>query len=172
MAGIIADLTDYTRTRASGVVSLDREKLDLGELVAEIAREIPVKPGRDLRLRRVGDGTGEWDRGRLLRVIVNLVNNAFAYGAPGSPVTVDVEGEDGCVSLRVQNEGEPIAADLLPHLFEPFKRGRKGAGAGLGLYIVRQIAHAHGGSIEVQSNGGRGTTFLVRLPRQLVGDAH
>ena len=161
----IGDMTDFTQMRVTGTLALKREKVDLGELAAEIAHETQARSERALELHRVGDATGEWDRGRLLRVIANLVNNALAYGDPSKPVSISVEGEDGWVVLRVHNEGEPIPEPLRPQLFEAFKRGSKGVGSGLGLYIVRQIAQAHGGSVEVDSAPGRGTTFCVRLPR-------
>ncbi len=165
MTHLIAQLTDYTKTRSAGMLEVVREKLDLGELAAQIVREHPTHGGRELRLERTGDTTGEWDRSRLLRLITNLVSNALAYGAPSTPVTIGVDGDDRWVALRVHNEGEPIAAELLPHVFEAFKRGRRGVGAGLGLYIVQEIARAHGGSVDVESSAGRGTTFRVRLPR-------
>lgn len=166
VAHIIDDLTDYTRTRAAGTVQLDVEELDLGELAAQIARETQPKSGHEIRVERFGDATGKWDRSRLLRAIANLLNNAVAYGAPSAPVVLGVKEENGWVVLSVHNEGEPIAADLLPHVFEAFRRGRKGAGSGLGLYIVQEITRAHGGSVEVESSAEHGTTFRLRLPRR------
>jgi nitrogen-specific signal transduction histidine kinase len=165
MDRLIGDMTDFTKVRVSGGLPLERESVDLGELVAEIAREVQAKGGRELQLERVGDATGEWDRGRLLRLIANLVNNAVSYGDASKPVTLRVEGADGRVVLSVHNEGDPIPPELQPHLFEVFRRGSKGAGSGLGLYIVQEIAHAHGGRVDVDSAPGRGTTFYVRLPR-------
>jgi signal transduction histidine kinase len=162
---IDGDLTDFTQTTATGTLPLSREKLDMRDLVTLAAREIQGKTDRELRLHCHNDLTGEWDRGRILRTIVNLVNNALAYGAPSTPVTVRAEGDDSSVTLRVHNEGEPIAKDLWPHLFEAFRRGNRGAGSGLGLFIVQQIARAHGGSVEVESSEDKGTTFSVRLPR-------
>jgi len=96
---------------------------------------------------------------------VNLVNNALAYGAPSTPIIVHVEGDEARAALRVHNEGDPIPADMLQHLFDPFTRGTKSAGSGLGLYIVHEIVAAHGGSIVVESTREKGTTFTVRLPR-------
>jgi signal transduction histidine kinase len=169
MDRLVGDMTDFTQTRLTGTLPLKREKLDLGDLLGEIVLENHARGGRELRIDCVGDATGEWDRGRLVRLVVNLVNNALAYGDPSTPVDLRVEGEDGCVALRVHNEGEPIPAKLRAHLFEAFKRGAKGAGSGLGLYIVQEIAHAHGGHVEVDSAAGRGTTFCVRLPRRAGG---
>lgn len=165
MDRLIGDMTDFTQTRVTGTLPLSREKVDLGEVVEQIAREAQAREGLEIRIHRVGDATGEWDRGRLLRVVANLVNNALAYGEPSKPVTLRVEGEGGWVVLRVHNEGDPIAEDLRPHIFEAFKRGSSGVGSGLGLFIVQQIVHAHGGRIELDSAADRGTTFCVRLPR-------
>jgi signal transduction histidine kinase len=166
MNRLIGDLTDYTQTRATGALPLlRREKVDLREVVAEVARELQSRADRELRLDCVGDVVGEWDRGRILRVIVNLMNNAFAYGAPSTPVAIRVEGDPSSVRIDVHNEGPPIPRDLIPHLFEAFKRGSRGEGTGLGLYIVHQIVRAHGGRIEVESSVGAGTTFSVFLPR-------
>lgn len=162
MDQVICDLTDFTATRRSRLV-LERQKVDLYDLAAQTASEMRARTDRPIFVHRKGDTTGEWDRGRLFRVIVNLVNNALAYGAPATPVKIDVHGEDDWVSVCVHNEGEPIAPDLLPHLYEAFRRGNQGSGSGLGLYIVQQIARSHGG--DVDSAAGRGTSFRVRLPR-------
>jgi signal transduction histidine kinase len=165
MDRLIGDMTDFTQARVTGTLPLTREKVDLGELAEQIARETQARTEREIRIDRVGDLSGEWDRGRLLRLIANLVNNALAYSDPSTPVIVRIEGEDEAVMVSVHNEGKPIPADLRPHLFEAFKRGTEGAGSGLGLYIVQQIACAHGGRVEVDSAVGRGTTFSVHLPR-------
>jgi signal transduction histidine kinase len=165
MNRLIGDITDFTHTLLTGTLPLEKEKLDLGDVLEQVVLENPASRGREVRMERVGDATGVWDRGRLLRLVVNLVNNAFAYGAPATPVDLRVEGEDGHVVLRVHNEGEPIPAELRPRIFEAFRRGATGVGSGLGLYIVQQIAHAHGGRLEVDSAAERGTTFSVRLPR-------
>jgi signal transduction histidine kinase len=167
MDRLIGDMTDFTQTRMTGTLPLKREKVDLGDLLEQVLLENKARGGGELRLVRVGDVTGEWDRERLVRLVVNLVRNAFAYGDPSTPVDLHVEGENGSVVLRVHNEGPPIPQAVRAHLFEAFRRGGEGAGTGLGLYIVQQTAHAHGGQVDVDSAEGRGTTFCVRLPRRL-----
>jgi signal transduction histidine kinase len=102
-------------------------------------------------------------------VVGNLVSNALHHGRPDTPVRVEVRDAGSEVLLSVHNEGEPIPAELTATLFQPFRRGTTGKAAtrsvGLGLYIVRQVAHALGGEVEVRSLEGEGTTFTVRLPR-------
>lgn len=129
-------------------------------------------PDRSVQFEHQGDTEGYWDPARLVQVVENLVSNACKYGEPGAPITVRTLGGDRWVWLEVHNRGAPIAAELLPHLFEPLRQGRRAggvgalAGVGLGLYIVDHIVRAHGGTIDVHSTASEGTTFIVRLPRE------
>jgi signal transduction histidine kinase len=128
-------------------------------------------PEREILLEHVGEGQGEWDPDRLAQLLTNLLNNALTHGLQDAPVRVRVQGEAESVVLAIQNQGKPIPPAAVPHLFEPMRRGdgahRTGqAGSiGLGLYIVRQIVLAHGGTLSVDSTQERGTTFTARLPR-------
>jgi signal transduction histidine kinase len=114
---------------------------------------------------------GQWDRVRLARVIDNLVGNAVKYSPRGGVVQVLVdlyERAERSAVLRVVDTGEGIPTLDLPHIFERFHRGRNVAGripgTGIGLSGVRDILAQHGGSIDVQSAVGEGTTVTVRLP--------
>jgi signal transduction histidine kinase len=129
-------------------------------------------PGSPLRLSTEGDLQGEWDADRLAQLVGNLVKNALDYSPPGSPVTVALSDEGPWIRLEVHNHGEPIPADVLPQLFEPFHRGMRQheedaqhCGLGLGLFIAQQLTQAHGGTLEALSTREEGTTFRVRLPR-------
>jgi signal transduction histidine kinase len=120
--------------------------------------------------------TGDWDAWRLQRVLGNLLENAIKYSPDGGDILVEV----GCMRagpagewalLRVRDEGIGIPAAELPTIFEPFRRGRNVAacasgapGSGLGLVTVRQIVKEHGGTIQVASELGAGTSFTIRLP--------
>ena len=104
-------------------------------------------------------------------MISNLLSNALQYSPPGTPVRVENHGEEDAVVLKVHNTGAPIPQDMLPGLFEPLERGpevgeNRERSIGLGLYIVRQLVLAHGGSVDVHSTPTEGTTFTVRLPRR------
>ena len=113
--------------------------------------------------------TGDWDGGRLSRVLNNLLSNAVKYSPGGGEIVVRVSSDSGWAIVMVEDHGLGIPAADLPHVFEPFHRGRNAVrsigGAGIGLASVRQIVEAHGGSVEVSSRLGEGSTFIVRLPR-------
>jgi two-component system OmpR family sensor kinase len=110
------------------------------------------------------------DAGRLGRVILNLAINAILHNEAGVTVTVTTGVADGLSELRVADDGRGIPAESLPRIFERFRRidasrSRHTGGAGLGLAIVKQTVEAHGGTIAVTSEVGKGTVFVVRLPK-------
>jgi signal transduction histidine kinase len=98
----------------------------------------------------------------MTQVMQNLIGNAIQHGETGAPVVVRISDSGSEAFLEVVNRGPPIPRHLLPHLFEPFRRGSHGAGLGLGLYIAHAIVIAHGGTIDVESH--ETTAFRVRLP--------
>jgi two-component system, OmpR family, sensor kinase len=114
--------------------------------------------------------TATFDRGRVMQVASILLDNAVKYTPDGGSVTVSVGEEDnGSVVLAVSDTGVGISEEQLPLVFERFYRAdpsRSAGGAGLGLSIARQIAEAHGGTLEVRSKLGVGSTFVLLLPRQ------
>src|SRR5690242_2727130 len=157
---MVHDLLDYTRTRRGTRLPLARRDTDLLALCNQVIDGMQVlHPERTVRLAATGETAGAFDPDRAAQAIANLVSNALRYSPPTSVVEMFLTGEASEVVLQVHNEGSPIAADLLPRLFEPFQRGVSGepgarAGLGLGLYIVRQIVDAHGGTVAVRSVEG------------------
>lgn len=109
------------------------------------------------------------DRMRLLQILTNLLSNAVKFSPPGALIRLRAHAEQGHVVLQVEDQGIGIAAEDLPHIFEPFYRTRQSdqrriQGTGLGLAIVKRLVELQGGSIEVVSTVGAGSTFTVRLP--------
>jgi signal transduction histidine kinase len=104
----------------------------------------------------------------MAQVVSNLVGNAIQHGDPTRPIDVRLTRRDGQAILDVHSSGPPIPEDLLPVLFDPYRRSeqrpRTSRGLGLGLFITQQIVLAHGGRIDVTSTEAEGTTFRVVLP--------
>ncbi len=174
MSRMIDDLLDMTRARLAGGILLKRAPTNLGALVDRVVLEYrPAYPDHPIEILREGDLTGEWDGDRLAQVVANLVGNALQYGVSGAPVHIHVDGAQAdALALSVQNAGL-IPADMLPHVFDPFRRGQRqqghNDGLGLGLYIVQQIVQAHQGRIEVKSGDSGSTTFRMEVPRRPPG---
>jgi sigma-B regulation protein RsbU (phosphoserine phosphatase) len=169
---LIRDLLDFTQARMGGGIPVRPAPQDFHEVTLQVVEEARVAHAeRTIQVTQSGDGRGEWDADRLSQVVSNLLANALKYSPEGTPVAVTTQGEEERVVLRVHNAGEPIAPDLLPRIFEPLRRGKRRVNKsdrsiGLGLYIVRELVLAHGGTVEVSSTEAEGTTFTVTLPRQ------
>jgi signal transduction histidine kinase len=150
------------------------ERIDLGEMVREVVDRF-APPSADAGTIHVHMGAavqGAWDRMRLEQILTNLLSNAVKYGA-GKPIAVEVgvtgPEADAEVWLAVRDRGIGMAADDLGRIFGRFERAastRNYGGLGLGLWIVRQVVDAMGGSISAESEPGHGSTFTVRLPRR------
>jgi PAS domain S-box-containing protein len=168
---MIRDLLDFTRARLGTGIPIERRPVDLGARFRDLIDELRVShPNRRIDVHVSGELTGLFDADRLAQVLTNLIENGLKYGAPGSPVRVTLQGAANDLSLVVHNDGPPIAPEVLPHIFEPLKRGdavfdSAHRSVGLGLYIVKHLVEAHGGRVEVCSSSGEGTAFRVQLPR-------
>ncbi|GHG88828.1 ATP-binding protein [Comamonas sp. JC664] len=169
---LLHNLLDLSRL-SSGKLTLDVAPVDLAELVHEVAErfsEQAADAGCKLELDMEPGLVGRWDRLRLDRVVTNLLSNALKFGK-GHPVEIQVEPAGMArARLVVRDHGEGIAPEAQRRIFERFERelsGGKHSGFGLGLYIVRQLVEAHGGTIRVESVPGEGATFTVELPLYL-----
>jgi signal transduction histidine kinase len=173
MVQIIDELFDLTRARLSGGIPIERSPADALVIARTTVAEFEAtNPTREIELSHDGDLVGDWDGSRVAQVLSNLIGNALRHGVQGKPVVVDVSGKGDQVVISIHNGGH-ISAEMLPTLFEPFQSGpgprTRAQGLGLGLYIVQQIVLSHGGSVDVESSEGDGTTFIVRLPRRANG---
>jgi PAS domain S-box-containing protein len=172
MNRLVDQLLDFESNRLAGGMPIHREEADLKAICEAILDEVrgagPDAP--ELRLAASGVTSGHWDADRLGQAVSNLVVNALQHGRRDRPVDVRIAADGDPVELSVTNEGPPIAPDLLPVLFDPFRRADRNVaarhGVGLGLYIVNEIVLRHGGSIAVVSDDER-TRFTLRLPRSV-----
>jgi len=167
---IIDDLFDLTRIRV-GKLSLAPSRVDLSAIVTEvIARNHPetLQSKSEISMSTDGPIFGYWDSARLDQVLANLISNAVKYGE-GKPISIRAEAdrEHQLARLIIEDHGMGIAPEMREKIFGRFERAvseNKIKGLGLGLYIVRQIVEAHGGSIRVESELGKGSKFIVEIP--------
>jgi signal transduction histidine kinase len=148
------------------LVPVIREVLDLKRQTTNV---------HELMLEAPGRLEGRWDRERLGQLVANLVANAISYSPAGGRVLVSVAQVGDEVVVAVSDQGPGIAPERVGQLFLPFTRldeDRSADGSGLGLYIVKAIAEAHGGRVWVDSAPGRGSTFSVALPLTTATGAH
>ncbi|HEY0712466.1 MAG TPA: PAS domain-containing sensor histidine kinase [Polyangia bacterium] len=177
LAHLVDLLLDVSRIN-SGRLRFDYTDCDFGQIVHDAIdrwRPIASGVGADLVLSRwVSDGgsgldlTGSWDRLRLEQILNNLVSNAVKYG-PSKPIHVRISGDARSVRLEVADNGIGIKSEDTKRIFERFERAvssRNYGGLGLGLWITHEIVSGLGGSIGVQSEPGKGSTFTVELPRR------
>ena len=170
MASLLDTLLQYNRTALGGGMTIHREPTDLGEACAsEIEVLRAAQPDYDIRLEVEGNTSGAFDGSAVREALGNLVNNAATYGDDG-PISVKLDGRGSQVSLNVFNTGRQIPEELVPALFNALQRGdnirpdESETSLGLGLFIVQQIAHAHGGKVRCMSTP-TGTNFEILLPR-------
>lgn len=168
---LTGDLLDFTEARLGGRLRVTPAEIELHAIVADCVEELRLAwPGRAIEHRRLGDGTGCADGDRLAQVVTNLVGNAITYGSNDIPITITSAVREDALEIAVHNGGRPIPEPLQRVIFEPLRRGeeqvqRGSRSVGLGLFIVSQIALAHGGRVMLRSTADEGTTFRVVVPR-------
>jgi heavy metal sensor kinase len=167
LQGLVEDLLQLARGEKG--VELNREEIDLSLLLSDVAdslRPLAENKGLDLTCNLPASLVISGDTDQLIRLIVNLLDNAIKFTENGS-INLSARALDSQAVIEVADTGIGIPPEHLSHIFERFytiDSSRNSGGTGLGLSIARQIVRAHGGRLEVQSEEGRGTTFTVYLP--------
>lgn len=169
MVRLINDMVDVSRVN-TGNLSIRLEKINLSQLVTRVVDDFTPQAaaaGSSFNIDVVEDVYGSWDDFRVEQIIINLITNALRYG-DGKPVDVVLTVIDDAVEIYVQDQGNGIAVSEQQRIFEKFERlgnNKVREGLGMGLYIARQLAEAHGGSLSVSSNLGEGSRFTLRLTK-------
>jgi PAS domain S-box-containing protein len=171
MERLVQELLDVSRLGA-GQLTLTKESVDLEELVNNVVDSLAEdlrRAGCEVAVHSAGPLEGRWDRLRLEQVVENLLRNALIYGA-GKPITLTIaRGSEGRAVISVEDHGMGIDKAMQDKVFLRFERGVSAhhyGGLGLGLYISRQIVEAHQGTVRVESELDKGSTFIVELPLQ------
>jgi signal transduction histidine kinase len=167
MNALIDNLLDLARGRlGQGIAYEIAPCAELGAEVEQVIGEIRAATGHEVTFDWKVEGAIRCDRRRMGQLASNLVSNAVKHGDPAAPVHVECRVEEGSFRLTVENRGDPIPPSIAGSMFRPFFRGSSEEGRqglGLGLYIAREIAHAHGGTLTVDSNEER-TRFTLVMP--------
>jgi signal transduction histidine kinase len=164
LARLTQDLLDIARLEHD-LFEVELMPVELSGLVTEVAR-LCQTPSTPIRVDTPPKITAICDGNRLRQALENVVLNAVRHSPRGAPVSIDItlDSEADTVRLRISDAGPGIKPELLPHLFERFVAEGPARGLGLGLYLARRIALAHGGSLEVDSKLGSGSEFSFVLP--------
>jgi signal transduction histidine kinase len=169
MRRLLEDLVDIAALE-KGVLSVKVAPVDVQAMVEEaraLFAALVSRKGIRLDWPEAPSVTVAMDRDRILQVLGNLIGNAVKFTPRDGSIAVRTYVDERCLVFRVEDTGAGIPAEDLPRLFDRFFRGSRpsGHGAGLGLAVARALVQAHGGSIEVQSEVGKGTSFEITIPR-------
>lgn len=165
---MIQELLDATRAKAGARMALRIERTEISALVREVIGDLMLRAGDRFVLDAKDQVHGWWDTDRLKQALTNLLENAVKYGREDSPITCRIGRLEGRLFLSIHNEGNPIPPEMIPVLFQPFRRSPAAerssqSGWGLGLVMVQAIAEAHGGSVGVESSESLGTIFTLDI---------
>lgn len=169
MLSLVNQILDFTRLRAHAI-PLDRRPVDMLKTVVRAMDEMrPLAEEKRVRVDLAADGgdfTALAEEGSLVRVVVNLLGNAIAFTPASGAVTLSLTENGHRLELQVRDTGVGIPAEALPWIFEPYRQAHGQAkGTGLGLAVVKGLVGAHGGTVRVESEPGKGSCFTVTIPK-------
>jgi signal transduction histidine kinase len=175
MSKLINDLIDFTRTHLGPGIPVRARQCDLVAVCEQVVNELRTcHPEQLIELQVPSQLDAVVDDSRVAQMLSNIVGNAVQYGSEDAPVTIRVTSSAEDIVIAVNNRGPSIPPDKLSSIFDPMVRAAASGKAdyvertslGIGLFIAREIVHAHGGEVSVASNAADGTTFTVTMPRR------
>lgn len=167
---MIQDLLDVARLKAGERLPLEFKMSDLDTIVSYTIDDLNFIYNNRFKYISTGECLGPWSEKGLQRLIDNLAINAIKYGTPEKEILVTLDNSGDEIRLTIHNEGPAIPVNEQEVLFEQYRRPRgadEKIGWGLGLVIVKAMASAHNGTVEVESLEGKGTTFIIKFPKQM-----
>lgn len=175
MGAMIRDLLEYTRTQLGKGIPVHTQKCAIGAICQESLDEIrAAHPQRQFEWSMAEDADWMVDQARLRQALSNLLNNAVQHGDPDAPIHMSAAVAEGELTIRVMNRGQPIPPESLQVIFDPLVQlSEKSAASaidmastslGLGLFIAREVATGHHGTLDVTSDAMSGTVFVLRIP--------
>ncbi|MEG4006159.1 HAMP domain-containing sensor histidine kinase [Microcoleus sp. Pol11C1] len=168
---MIQNLLDASRLRAGQSLKMEFEECNFEMLVQEVVEDLSFAYGERFVIVSDSEIRAYCSRKEIRRVIENLAINAVKYGAPSTPITLTLQQTQTQISLTIHNEGNPIALDAQSILFQQFRRtisAEEQTGWGLGLFLAKNITEAHQGTLAVESAEGKGTSFIINLPKVIL----
>lgn len=179
MSRLINDLIDFTRTHLGPGIPVKLKQANVSRVCQEVVDEMRTDhPEQRISLTAPDHLEAEFDESRVAQVVSNLIGNAIQHGDKSLPISVSVtSADDGEITVAVNNRGASIEPGKLAAVFDPFVRiaghpdptTAERTSLGIGLFIARQISHAHEGDLNVTSNDRDGTTFTMKFPRKPTG---
>jgi signal transduction histidine kinase len=174
MSSMVNDLLEYARTQLGAGMPIERRPADIKDICKAAVDDVCLAhPDCQIEVNTSGALTGSFDSARLQQALTNLLANAVQYRTKEHPIMISACEENPAIVIQVQNRGPMIPADSLQAIFNPLvqlsgdsqQADRPSTSLGLGLFIAREITHAHGGTITAESNEISGTTFTIRLTK-------
>jgi signal transduction histidine kinase len=179
MGAMIRDLLEYTRTQLGKGIPIHAKRCSIAAICREALDEVRAAHSqRQFDFAMAADTDWLVDNARLRQALSNLLNNAVQHGDPAAPIALSVAVEEGPqLTIRIKNQGKPIPPESLQVIFDPLVQlSEKSAigietpstNLGLGLFIAREVATGHGGTLDVSSDAVNGTVFVLRIPQAAV----
>ncbi len=165
---MIVGLLDATRLEAGQSMQTEIKLCDLDQIVRQVVDELSLSYPDCFKMQTYGKCEGYWDESGLRRILENLLSNAIKYGDTNKSIDIGLSQDETSVELSVHNSGKAIPKEDISGLFEQYRRLKSSEskiGWGLGLTMVKGMVDAHKGSIVVESEDEKGTTFIIKLPK-------